>query len=133
MKHLLDTNMVIYALKKVPAVLAKLRGQSPDDLAISAVTLAELYFGACKSCQPEETRRKVEAFLRPWPVVDFDRAAAERYGETRCFLEKGGQPISERDLLIASIALSRGMTVVTRNTREFGRVPRLKVEDWWAE
>jgi tRNA(fMet)-specific endonuclease VapC len=94
------------------------------------ITLAELWFGALKSTRPERTRASVDAFLRPFEVLLFDRDAAGSYAEIRLRLERLGRPIGERDLLIAAIARSRSLTVVTHNVGEFGRVPGLTVEDW---
>ena len=102
----------------------------PDDIGATIISVAELCFGARKSARPEATRREIDAFLGPLGVLPFDRAAAEAYAQLRFDLERAGRPIGERDLLIASIAVARGLTVVTHNVSEFGRVPLLKTEDW---
>lgn len=130
MKFLLDTNTCVYAIKRQARVIDRLQGLSPDELAITAITLAELWFGALKSSRPESTRSSVDAFLAPFEVLTFDREAADAYAEVRLSLERAGRRIGERDLLIASIARSRALTVVTHNVREFDRVPGLTVEDW---
>jgi tRNA(fMet)-specific endonuclease VapC len=128
--HLLDTNTCIYAIKREPAVLRRLQEHSPDDLGVSAITVAELWFGAAKSSRPQSTRASVDAFLKPFEILPFANEAAEEYAQIRAQLEKAGLPIGERDLLIAAIAKSRRLTVVTHNVREFSRVHSLKVEDW---
>ncbi len=130
MTYLLDTNICVYAIKREPEVLRRLQERSPDDFGVSAVTLAELFFGAAKSSRPQSTRAGVDAFLKPFEVLTFAAEAAEQYAEIRLQLEKAGKPIGERDLLIAAIAKSRRLTVVTHNVREFSRVPNLRVEDW---
>ena len=130
MRYLLDTNTCVCALKRMPSVLERMRGLGPDDLAVSTVTLAELWFGARKSSRPEKTRASVDAFLAPLAVLDFDAGAAEVYAALRLALEKAGTPIGERDLLIAATASSRKLTVVTHTTREFSRVPGIVLEDW---
>ncbi len=130
MTRLLDTNTCVYAIKRQPAVLEKLREHSPEDVCVTTITLAELWFGARKSSRPASTRRSVEAFLAPISVLEFDARAAESYADIRLDLERKGRPIGERDLLIASIAKSRSLTVVTHNTSEFERVVGLEVEDW---
>ena len=130
MTYLLDTNTCIYAIKREPQVLRRLQEGSPDDFGVSAVTVAELWFGAAKSSRPQSTRASVDAFLKPFEVLPFAGEAAEEYAEIRLQLEKAGQPIGERDLLIAAIAKSRRLTVVTHNVGEFSRVAGLKVEDW---
>ena len=130
MKVVLDTNTCIYALKLQGRVVERLREHSPDDVGVTIVTVAELWFGARKSARPQATRREIDAFLAPLEVVPFDRAGAEAYAEIRFELERSGLPIGERDLLIASIARARELTVVTHNLSEFRRVPRLATEDW---
>lgn len=130
MKVLLDTNTCVYAIKRVPSVIERLQDLSPDDVGVAVITLAELWFGARKSSRPERTRASVDAFLRPFEVIPLDKDAAESYAEIRVRLERLGRPIGERDLLIAAIAQSRHLAVVTHNVGEFGRVPGLIVEDW---
>jgi tRNA(fMet)-specific endonuclease VapC len=128
--YLLDTNTCIYAIKREPAVLRRLQERTPDDFGVSAVTVAELWFGAARSSRPQSTRASVDAFLKPFEVLPFASEAAQVYAAIRLQLEKAGQPIGERDLLIAAIAKSRRLTVVTHNIREFSRVAGLTVEDW---
>jgi tRNA(fMet)-specific endonuclease VapC len=128
--YLLDTNTCVYVIKREAKVLRRLEEHSPNDFGISAITVAELWFGAAKSSRPRQTRASVDAFLTPFEILAFGTEAAERYAESRLQLEKIGQPIGERDLLIAATAKSRRLTVVTHNVREFSRVSGLKVEDW---
>ena len=130
MKFVLDTNTCIYALKLQGRVVERLRDHAPDDLGVTIITIAELWFGAHKSLRSSVARREMDGFLEPFGVLPFDREAAEAYARIRFELERTGRPIGERDLLIASIALARGLTVVTHNVSEFGRVPGLKTEDW---
>ena len=133
MIYLLDTNTCVYAIKRRPQVLRRLQERSPDDFAVSAITVAELRFGAAKSSRPTETRRSVDAFLKPFEVLPFGNDAASEYALLRLALEREGRPIGERDLLIAATAKSLGLIVVTHNVREFSRVPDLRVEDWHDE
>ena len=130
MRFVLDTNTCIYALKLQGRVAARLREHVPDDIAVTIVTVAELWFGARKSARSEATRREIDGFLEPIATLPFDHAAAEHYARARLALERGGRPIGERDLLIASVALARDLIVVSHNVSEFGRVPGLKTEDW---
>ena len=130
MIYLLDTNICVYAIKREPPVLRRLQRHSPEDFGISAITVAELWFGAAKSSRPQQTLASVNAFLKPFEILPFATEAAREYAETRLRLEKVGQPIGERDLLIAATAKSRHLTVVTHNVGEFSRVSGLKVEDW---
>jgi tRNA(fMet)-specific endonuclease VapC len=128
--YLLDTNTCVHAIKRHPEVLRNLEERTPDDFAVSAITLAELWFGAAKSSRPQRTRESVDAFLRPFEILSFEARAAGGYAEIRLQLEKEGRPIGERDLLIGAIARSRRLTVVTHNVREFSRIQGLPVEDW---
>lgn len=132
MSHLLDTNTCICALKGNPAVVATLRSHDPSRISVSAITLAELWYGARRCRNPAAVRALQDAFLEPLTVYDFDAAAADQYADIRQDLEKRGRPIGERDQLIASIARAHGLTLVTNNVREFRRVRRLRVEDWSA-
>jgi len=129
-RFVLDTNTCIYALKRKGRMVERLREHSPDDLGVTIITVAELWFGAHKSARQAAARREMDGFLEPFEVLPFDREAAEAYARSRLALERAGRPIGERDLLIASIALARGLAVVTHNVSEFGRVPGLETEDW---
>jgi len=130
MVYLLDTNTAIFAIKKYPSVVSKLQTLSPEDVALSAMTVGEMYFGACKSNWPEETKAQLTQFLKPWTIYSFDKKSSLTYGEIRHHLEKYGTPIGERDMIIASIGLRRKLIVVTKNIKEFERVPGLSIEDW---
>ena len=126
---LLDTNVLIHAARNRPrSVAARLKAASPDDLAVSSVSIAELWYGAGKSPQPERKRAAWARFLEPFEVLSFDRAAGVEHARLRYALRH--RPIGERDLLIAAIALVNGLAVVTSNVAEFNRVPGLRVEDW---
>jgi tRNA(fMet)-specific endonuclease VapC len=100
----------------------------PEQLVISTVTIAELWYGVARSDDPDRRRGLWSRLLAPFEVLAFDRAAAEVHGGL-CFALRH-HPIGERDLLIAAIALAHDLAVVTANTREFRRVPGLRVEDW---
>ena len=130
MRYVLDTNTCVYALKRHGSVIDRLREHSPDDLSVTIITVAELWFGARKSKRSESNRRSIDAFLKPLEVLPFDHAAAQAYAELRLALERAGRPIGERDLQIASIAVARRLIVVTHDTSEFARVPGLEVEGW---
>ena len=100
-------------------------------VALSAITMAELEFGAAKSEDPVSERLRIERTLNPFVRFSFDaEAPARSYGDIRCTLEKRGRSIGPNDLLIAGHALALGAVLVTNNTREFRRVPGLKCENW---
>lgn len=128
---LLDTNIISYWIRGDQAILNSLKALKPSDLSISTITLAEILYGIEKSQVKKKIRReKIEAISSQLDIFPFDQAAAFKYATIRSFLEKKGIPISERDLQIASIALANQFHLVTHNTREFNRVPKLVVEDW---
>ena len=129
--YLLDTNICIYLMKnKYPALTERLLAEDPHDVAVSAITLYELEYGACKSLWAEETRNNMYIFLSPFTMLPFDARDAVAAGQIRAGLAREGKLIGPYDLQIAAQGLSRNLTVVTHNTDEFSRVPKLKVEDW---
>lgn len=131
MKYMLDTNICIYIIKKHPEqVLNKLITLTMDDVCISSVTLAELMYGVQKSQHQQKNIAALEEFLSPFEIMFFDDEAAITYGNIRAFLEKTGIPIGSLDLMIAAHAQSLNSILVTNNTKEFSRVPNLKIEDW---
>ena len=131
MKWMLDTNTCIAIIRRQPEVAIKrLRGKSVGQVGLSAVTVAELQYGAAKSTRSEAARSALSEFLLPLEVAPFDEAACVRYGFVRAKLEAAGKPIGPLDTLIAAHALSLGVVLVTNNLREFRRVPGLTVEDW---
>ena len=128
---LLDTNICIYLIKqKPPQILAKFNRYTLDDLGISAISVAELQYGVQKSRFPAQNQAALEQFLLPLNIVDFDYAAAIAYGRIRAQLEAQGTPIGAMDMLIAAQALSANLTIITNNTREFSRIPSLRVLNW---
>ena len=128
MKYILDTDICIFALKQRVEVLKRLLAESPGDIAVSAMTEAELTFGALKSNNPERARANVAAFLGPVTVLPFDSDAAKKHAEIRYALRS--TPIGERDMVTAAIAAVDGLVLVTHNTREFSRIKGLALEDW---
>ncbi len=131
MNYLLDTNVCIYIIRHhPPQVIERLKFCAIGEVAISSITLAELEYGVAKSSRPAQNREALLSFAAPLEILPFDDQAAMQYGEIRAGLEHSGQPIGAMDLLIAAHARSIPLTLVTHNTREFARVPRLRVEDW---
>ena len=130
MSYMLDTNICIHLMKHTQSVLDKFSEIAGDDKGISSITLAELEFGICNSAAYEKNRIKLLSFLPLVEVLSFDDAAAVEYGIIRAGLQKKGTPVGQLDMLIAAHAKSRGLTIVTNNIGEFGRIPGLTVEDW---
>jgi tRNA(fMet)-specific endonuclease VapC len=108
----------------------RLAEKQPQDIVLCSIVKAELLYGARKSQRVEENLQELRAFFAPFESLHFDDKAADFYGMNRAILSKGGTPIGMNDLLIASIALAHDLVVVTRNTREFMRVPSLRLENW---
>jgi tRNA(fMet)-specific endonuclease VapC len=131
MSYLLDTNTCIRYLNGTSDnIRNKFELYNSTDLYLCSVIKAELLFGAYKSGNPEKNLNKVNQFFEPFISLPFEDNSAVFYGKIRSVLEKKGTPIGPNDLLIASIALSYNLTLVTHNIREFSRVPELSIEDW---
>lgn len=130
--YLLDTNILIAALKGHPAVRARLETTPLESLRLSAVVLGELDFGAEKSAYAERNRARLSELTRRMPLLGLDAETAACYGRIRSHLERLGTPIGANDLWIAAQALRHASTLVTDNLREFERVPGLTVENWLA-
>lgn len=128
MKFLLDTNAVIEIIAGNSGLIARLAEYLPADFAVSSVVMHELYFGAYKSVKVENNLARVEA-LR-FAVIDLTTSDAKVAGSIRADLKAKGTPIGPYDLLIAGQAVSRSLTLITNNVKEFSRVPGLQYEDW---
>ena len=130
LRYLLDTNIVIYVLKRRPIEVLSLFNENASRMAISAITLSELFHGAEKSTRVSNNLVAIEDFCSRLEVLPYVAKAAQHYGAIRAGLEKTGKPIGVNDLHIAAHARSEGLVVVTNNIGEFARVPALQVENW---
>ena len=131
LRYMLDTDISSYIMKgSEPAVMKHVASVSVGDVCISAITKAELMYGVEVSPRPAQDRARLEVFLRHVVVLDFPHDAASHYGEIRAWLKKNGSMIGSNDLFIAAHARSLGLVLVTNNTREFSRIPLLKIENW---
>ena len=128
---LLDSNTCIRFLNgRSASIKQKLVATKPPDVKLGSVVKAELLYGASRSNNVLAARTKLELFFAPYESFPFDDLAAVEYGCLRGKLAIAGTPIGPNDLMIAAIALSRGLTLVTHNTGEFSRVAGLPIEDW---
>ncbi len=128
---MLDTNICIYIKKAHPAtVLKKLQSLSTDQICMSSITYTELFYGAMKSEQQIKNIEKIIQLKSIIPILDFDEAASEKYGEIRADLERQGLIIGSNDFLIAAHPLSQNHILVSNNLREFNRVKNLQTENW---
>ena len=130
LKYLLDTNIAIYVIKRRPIEVMGVFNENAGRMAISAITLSELYHGAEKSAKVGQNLAVVEEFASLLEVLSYSAKTSLHYGVIRAALEKAGQPIGVNDLHIAAHARSEGLTLVTNNLGEFDRVPGLLTENW---
>ncbi len=131
MNYLLDTNICIYIIKRKPLeVLDKFRRISLQRIGVSSITLAELAYGVAKSRFPEKNHDAFFRFIMPITLVPFDVEDTRYYGQICHQLRSEGTPIGQMDMLIAAQALRHDSILVTNNTREFERIPELRLENW---
>jgi tRNA(fMet)-specific endonuclease VapC len=131
LRYLLDTNICIYIAKKSPlAVLNKFQQLIVGEVGMSTITYGELIFGAQKSAHPKKTLKLLDELTSLIPALPIATEAGKHYGEIRQYLSKHGKMIGNNDLWIAAHALALNVTVVTNNTKEFKRIPHLKLENW---
>ena len=128
--YLLDTNIVIYVLKRRPIKVLEIFNRNASRMAISSITLSELMYGAEKSIHFDKNLEAIEEFVSHLEVLPYDSKASQHYGKIKAKLEKKGQIIGENDLHIAAHAISQGLILVTNNLKEFKRAPQLGLENW---
>ena len=129
--YLLDTNICAYLMRGgYPSLYSKILTVPPSELAISAVTLFELEYGAIKANWGSLRMEDLRMFLSAFQIIPFTERDAVVTGRIRADLVKKGLPIGSYDIQIAGQGISRNFTVVTHNTGEFSRVPGIKLEDW---
>ncbi len=132
--HLIDSDICVHFLGgRAPAVRRKFLAVDRGRLAISAVAAAELWYGVWASTRVAENLAALEEFVKTIAILPFDRGCAVEYGKVRAHLRRQGISVGPNDLLIASTALAHDLTLVTANTREFGRIPGLRLDDWTGE
>ncbi len=129
-KYMLDTNIVIYVIKRRPIEVLDIFNRHVGQMCISSITLAELLHGAEKSARIEHNLAVVEDFVSRLTVMEYDTKAASQYGDIRATLERKGTSIGVNDLHIAGHARSQALTLVTNNIAEFERVEGLRLANW---
>lgn len=129
--YLLDTNTLIYFFKQQGQVAAHLKNIAVSQVAIPSMVLFEWEYGVLRSSRPEVQRKGIDTAMSVYGVLSLDDNAAGSAAWLKYTLEAVGTPIGHFDQLIAGIALVHDMILVTRNTREFERVPGLRVENWY--
>jgi tRNA(fMet)-specific endonuclease VapC len=129
--YLLDTNACICILNgSSDALVTRLRERTPREIRLCSVVKAELIYGAYHSARAAENLRLLERFFEPYESLPFDDRCADSYGRIRSDLQRSETPIGPNDLIIAATAVAHRLTLVTANTREFGRVIGLALENW---
>ena len=129
MRYLLDTDTVSFALRGQGDVGARIRECKPSDLSISAITVAELRYGADRKGS-RKLHALIDTFAAAVEVAAFDEHAALEFGRLGSILAGRGTPIGEFDVLIAAHAVALRCTLVTNNVRHYSKVPGLSVENW---
>ena len=129
-KYLLDTNVVIYVLKRRPIRVLEIFNKNTNRMAISNITLSELIYGAEKSIKIDKNLEAIEDFISHLEVLPYDAKASQHYGQIKAGLEKKGKIIGENDIHIAAHAISQGLILVTNNLKEFKRAPNIALENW---
>ncbi len=129
--YVLDTNTVIYFFKGIGNVAQNLLDASPKEIGIPAIVIYELMVGIGKSTAPHKRRQELNELLSAIAVISFGPKEAERSALIRVQLENAGIPIGPHDVLIAGTAMAHQATLVTHNRKEFRRIKKLSVEDWY--
>ncbi len=129
-KYLLDTDTCIYWLNGKTTVRNKLLAVDFSEIAICEITVAELYFGAYNSSKIDKNLTSAETFIKSMIVFSFNNEILKKFGELKAHLRKSGTPVADFDLLIASVALTENLILVTNNTRHYDRISHLTIENW---
>lgn len=131
MTYFLDTNTLVFFFKGIGKVAERLWLEAPEDIGIPSVVLYELETGIAKSSSPEKRAGQLRELLSVVSIVPFGQKEAGEAARIRAFLENAGTPIGPMDTLIAGTANAHAAILVTHNTKEFSRIPGLKLEDWF--
>ena len=130
MIYLLDTDICIYWLKGKTTVRDRVNKVDWTDIAICVITVSELYFGAYNSRKIETNLIAAETFIQSLTVLSLSNDTLKKFGELKAQLRQAGKPVADFDLLIASVALTENLILVTNNTRHYQRIPGLKLDNW---
>lgn len=131
MSYLLDTDIIIYWLKDAfPKIREKINDITNDEINISSITVAELYFGAYYSSQVIKNIGLLNEFIPELNILHLDTECGKIFGRIKADLKKEGKIINDSDLFIASIAINNKMRLVTNNDKHFKRIKELEIENW---
>lgn len=132
MIYLFDTDTLIYFMKGHRGVLQRLQEHGEENVRLSTISIAELYYGVYHSQRVSENLKKLQSFLNEIEIFDFDTDGARIFGKTKQSLIEKKLTVDDFDLAIASIALATHSTLVTHNVQHFQKIPELVFEDWVA-
>jgi len=130
--YVIDTNTLIYFFKGMGNVPNKFLAVSPKEIAIPSIVIYELEYGIAKSSSPKKRQGQLKELCSLVEILPFDDESARISASIRAKLEKKGTPIGPYDILIAGTALQHQGILITNNTKEFSRVPKLKLDNWYT-
>jgi len=130
LKYLLDTDTLIYWLKGNQSIEEKALAVGLAQLGYSVISHAELYFGAYNSLQKDKNLQAIQLLNQKLELVDFSAGSAQLFGKIKADLKQQGNIILDADIMIAAIALTNELTLVTNNAKHFIRIPSLSLENW---
>ncbi|MFC1585900.1 type II toxin-antitoxin system VapC family toxin [Fibrobacterota bacterium] len=130
MMYLINTDIIIYSLKKNPKVIQRFELHRTEPKAISVITYGELVYGARRSSHENENLAKIHRLAELFPVIDVSKAVMDTFGSIKASLQSRGISIDDFDLLIGATAMIMNYTVVTNNEKHFKKISGLKVDNW---
>ena len=130
MSYLLDTDICIYWLNGKKSVRDKLLEIGFQEVSICVITVSELYFGAYNSIKIKQNLTTAEKFIQNIVVLSLSNQTLKQFGQLKAQLRKTGTPVADFDLLIASIAITENLILVTNNTRHYQHIPNLILDNW---
>lgn len=130
MAYLIDTDIIIFALRKDKSVLIKFEENKNIPISISMITYAELIFGAKRSQNEQQNMIKVRHIRDLYPIEELNEGVMEVFADIKAKMFNNGMRIEDMDLLIAATAIYNDLTLVTNNVKHFEKIPYLKLENW---
>lgn len=130
MAYLIDTDIIIFALRKDKSVLIKFEENKNIPISISMITYAELIFGAKRSQNEQQNMIKVRHIRELYPIEELNEGVMEVFADIKAKMFNNGMRIEDMDLFIAATAIYNDLTLVTNNVKHFEKIPYLKLENW---
>ena len=125
--YLLDTDYLIEALAGKPKAVNTIEKLAPHGIAVSMITLGEIYHGAYATTNPQAHIESYHQFIAPFRILNLSEEVMQKFGETRELLERRGKIIPDFDILIGATAICNGLTLLTFNLKDFKRIPDLRL------